>query len=203
MAEIRAEIEQEILQEIAAKGPTFDRKPVLDRLLAAGYEVSKTTFYRWADSLLKSGRANAYLGIVAEEAVRDRQARGEDPAVAAAQEAVATLPAVITPDDVANSTVPFIQQLKACIEAAQQVMTYARRDDGAVRVPKLLIGASEHLRRCLETLLRFQEAMSSTQQIERFHAAVLEEVQSESPECAERILRRLQLLSDRVSGQGI
>ena len=79
-------------------------------------------------------------------------------------------------------------------------MKYARRDDGQPRVPMLLLRASEHLRRSLDTACRIQQACMELSQIERFHSLIIEEIAKESPEAAERILARVGQVAEQWGG---
>jgi hypothetical protein len=64
-----------------------------------------------------------------------------------------------------------------------------------VRNSKLLLSASEHLRRNLETAARITELMLRSDRIEKFHVAVIEEISRESAVLAERVALRLARLA--------
>jgi hypothetical protein len=59
----------------------------------------------------------------------------------------------------ANSPLVIVQNLEDCISAAQEVMNSARCLRHKAEHAKLLITASEHLRRCLETAIRLHETL--------------------------------------------
>jgi hypothetical protein len=62
----------------------------------------------------------------------------------------AKLPALVKVDDVVSAgAIPVMDRLNQCISAADQVIAFARTPEGAVRNSKLLLSASEHLRRCV------------------------------------------------------
>jgi hypothetical protein len=84
--------------------------------------------------------------------------------------------------------------LENCIVTAEQVMEFARTQDGGVRNAKLLLTASEHLRRSIATACEQHEAMMNTMQIERFHEAMIDEIGKVDRPTAERIINRLQAI---------
>ena len=112
-------------------------------------------------------------------------------------DAGARLPALVKVDDVVSAgAIPVMDRLNQCVAAADQVIAFARTPEGAVRNSKLLLSASEHLRRCLETAARITETMMRADRVERFHAAIIEEIGKEAPVVAERLAMRLaQLVS--------
>jgi hypothetical protein len=59
----------------------------------------------------------------------------------------------------------------------------------------MMIVASEHLRRCLETVLRLHEAMWTIDRLERFHDMVIAEVQKLAPEVPQQLMAELERLS--------
>jgi hypothetical protein len=64
------------------------------------------------------------------------------------------------PTDVLSGTaIELVSGLISCVQAAQDVMRHARKEDGSVRLPKTLMHASEHLRRTLETTARLHESI--------------------------------------------
>jgi DNA-binding FadR family transcriptional regulator len=79
-------------------------------------------------------------------------------------------------------------------------MRYARRDDGQPRVPMLLLRASEHLRKSLDTACRIQQACMELSQVERFHEAIIQAVAEESPAAAEKILARIGQIATEWGG---
>ena len=76
-------------------------------------------------------------------------------------------------------------------------MRHARDPEGRVRNGGLLIKASEHLRRSLETACRISEALRQIDRIDEFHAALMGEIAAESPALAERVVLRLAQLTAR------
>jgi hypothetical protein len=83
---------------------------------------------------------------------------------------------------------------------AKQVTAYARTEGGEVRNAKLLVTASEHLRRSIETASRLYDSIVAVQRIDQFNNELLtaiEAVHEEFPEAAELIIRRTRALADR------
>jgi hypothetical protein len=68
-------------------------------------------------------------------------------------------------------------------------MTHARTDDGKVRNARLLLAASEHLRRCIETAAKITDTLMRADKVERYHTAIIEEI------AAERILLHISRLT--------
>ena len=193
-AGLRDEVEAAMLEAVERIGTRFQRDAIVARFLKRG--ASRATLYRWIAGVLASGRPGQHLASKMHEAAVERSARVADPAADAAREAIAKLPAVVRVEDIASTgTIPVIERLNECIRAADRVIKYSQGLDGGVRNAKLMLSASEHLRRSLETSVRLYEAMRSVNQVDAFHGAVIEEIGKESPELAERVLRRLSILS--------
>ena len=90
-----------------------------------------------------------------------------------------------------SQTIPVLDKLRQCVQVADDLMAYARHEDGKPRNAKLLLGASEHLRKSLETATRLYEALRQVDAVDRMHDAIMQEISAESPELAERIVLRL------------
>jgi hypothetical protein len=147
-----------------------------------GRGASRTTLYRWASGLEASGKPDQHV-------VRK---------VAAAADVGARLPALVKVDDVVSAgAIPVMDRLNQCVAAAGQVIAFARTPEGAVRNSKLLLSASEHLRRCLETAARVTETMMRAERVERFHATIIEEIGKEAPVVAEHLAMRLAQLASQ------
>lgn len=66
----------------------------------------------------------------------------------AAAEAAKTLPrAVEVLPATAGGTIAAIEKLNECVAISEKVIRHAQTAEGAIRNPKLLLQASEHLRR--------------------------------------------------------
>jgi hypothetical protein len=192
-----AEVEAEIVARVTRFGPDALRPVEVVRQFG-GRGSDRATLFRWVDRIVAGGRPDQALTKVVKTAAAKRAKRSKDPAAAAAVEAVASLPAVVTIDDVASAgVIPVITLLNECIVVARQVIAHARAIDGGVRNSKLLLSASEHLRRNLETAAKITELMLRSDRIEKFHVAVIEELSLESPALAERAAMRLARLSNR------
>lgn len=197
---LQAEVEKYVLDAVVKAGTVNLEqaefvKPFLDR--GAG----RSTVYRWVGAILTDGRAAQHLARAIKEAAEERAARGADPAASAAADVAKSLPAVVRPRDIAgDGVIPIIEHLNRCVATAMQLMEFARTKEGEVRNAKLLLSASEHLRRNLETATKIADQMREVNQVDRFHVAIMEEIAKESPECAERIQRRLAVLSAEWGG---
>jgi hypothetical protein len=194
-AQLRTRVEAAVLEALERVGPDMlDRGAVMQPFHDQG--VSVRTLYRWAADYIDSGRAGQALAGRIAEASAARAARVSDPAVDAAREVVETLPKLVTVETITGTgPVSVMLHLQEAIQAAQQVMRYAKTPEGAVRNAKLLLSASTSLRQCLDTALRIFEAMHSISEIEKFHSAIFDALRAESPELAERVVQRLQHLT--------
>ncbi len=183
-------------EQLLRVGPDkFRAATVVEQFADTG--IARSSLYRW----IAAAHADGKVGQAASQAVRRRVAqrvRKRKPAPDAAAEIAEKLPELIKPDDIVPSrSGSIIDHLRACVDAATKVMAFAKAPDGNVRNPKLLLLASEHLRRCAETVQRIHERIFELQRIEEFHRQIIEEVRKESPACAERILVQLDQLSQR------
>ena len=122
----------------------------------------------------------------------------------AVADVAARLPPIPRLEDVRTMGVlPTIELLADCIRHTQDLITHARAKDGAVRNARLLMQASEHLRRAVETAARLNETVAIQRDMERFHETCLEEIGKESPPVQERILNRLRRAADEVLNDGL
>lgn len=196
-AALQAEVEAATLAAVAHAGSLdVDQAAIVRPFLDRG--AGRSTIYRWVGNILKDGRAGQHLARVVREAAERREATKQPPAAA---EVAKSLPAVVGPQQIASEgAIAIIDRLNSCLATADQLMRHARHEDGKVRNAKLLLAASEYLRRCLETAARIADQMREVNQVDRFHAAIIEEIGKESAECAERIQRRLATLAAEWGG---
>lgn len=194
--ELQAEVEAAVLAELERVGPAdFNRAEIFRQF--EDRNVARSTVYRWVDGVLKSGRGGAHLTKVVKKAAEKRAKRSPDPAADAAREVVEeVLPPIPKPTDFGGAgVVPMVDRLSACIKVAEELMAHARTEDGKPRNAKLLLNASDHLRRSVETVVRLQEAMMQVMHVERFHEAVFQVLREEKPELVERVLLRLRQIN--------
>ena len=194
-SDLRARLEAACIDELARVGPDdLDRGALVRRFEDQG--VSARTRYRWLADFLDSGRAGQALVRRVEDAAAARAARTSDPAAEVAREVGELLPKSASPDKMIGSgPIPIMDHLHTVIHAAHEVMAHARTQDGKVRNAKLLLTASDKLRQCLDTATRITTAMNEFSQVQKFHAAVLDELRAESPALAERVLARFNRIS--------
>lgn len=195
-AALRAEVEAAVLAEIERIGPDgFAKDGVVKRFVGRG--TGRSTIYRWVDVILASGKPGQHIAKAVERAAAARAATTPDPAVAAAGEVIERLPAVVRLDEMVRTegTVPAIERLQKCIQIAEKVISHAETPEGAVRNARLLLQASEHLRRTIDSCVRLQEAVMEVSQVERFHQAIFDMLREESPTFAEKVLIQLRQLN--------
>ncbi len=179
-------------QELLRVGP--DKFRVVTIADCFANEVPRASVYRWVGAARASGRLGA--GVAAEVRRRVvRRTKKRIKKVDAAAEIAEVLPPPLKPEDLVPTRGGSItDHLRECVSIAHQVMDHAKQIDGKPRNPKMLLAASEHLRRCVETIQRLHEGIYAVQRIEEFNRQVIVEVRKESPMCAERILAALERL---------
>lgn len=178
--------------------------------------VSQASLYRWIDALravpddaeaqpinrakprpADRNAARPPLTVPAiRRAAQGRPADAQRVAYDIKSRAADHLPTVPTVDEIAFavSSVPLavMEKIGACVQAAEAVMKNCRLATGEVRNAKLLLVATEALRRSLDTAVKLQEAVTDGLQVERFHAVILDEIGKIDPATAQRIVQRLQ-----------
>lgn len=100
-----------------------------------------------------------------------------------------------------SGAIPMLAHLQRCIADVEAVRNVALHPDGRVRNARLMLQAAEALRKSLETALRLQQAMADLASLEKFHRAIIDVITKESPELAQRVLRRLDDLAAAQLGE--
>jgi transposase-like protein len=154
----------------------------------SGMGASQATLYRWVRAAIQRGLGSAHVSTPPlAMAVSDAA-----PVGVAVPARWAKPPAQVP---VGNPMPPVLEQLEQCITAAQRVMAYASNADGTVRNSKLLLNASENLRRAVETSVKLHDAVMDVLAVERFHQAVFDVLRDQSPALAEAVVVRLRDLN--------
>lgn len=192
---LRLAVEDATQAEMERVGPAAFNKISVLRLFEN--RTSRATLYRWIDSYVASGQAGRKI-TKQLRATAEKRVKKKAPPIT--ETAAAFLPQPITIADTARvGGVPkMVALLSDVISNAQAVVAYAKTAEGGVRVPKLLLAASEHLRRSMDTALKLQESVLATEQVQTFHRdiiAAIERVAQEHPEAAEAIVVELARLS--------
>ena len=193
-----SEIEAAVIAKIMQAGPEkFKAADIVGQFAVRGPE--RSTLFRWVKRIVESGRpGQAWVHQV--QAAVDSSANAPEATKEVMAAIEAKLPRRATVDDVAGG-IRVIHELREGLKAAHQVEAQARTSNGdGISDPWLLLAASKMIRRWVETALRLEQATDKVNKVERFHAAVLKEVGRESPECAQRILRRLTALAQDWGG---
>ena len=192
---LRDEIEAAVIAEVERVGPdALNKAALFSQFKARG--ASRASIYRWIDAPLKSGKAAMRLTAQIRKDAAARAAAVPDPALDAAREAAQIIP-VPAMSDIAGygGTVAFIAKLRQIMQTADSVAKHATHDDGKPRNAKLLLQATETLRRAMETGLKLHQAMREISEVDRFLAAIIEVLRQESPIVAERVVKRLNQLA--------
>jgi hypothetical protein len=203
--ELWREVEAAVLREVGDVGPAGVNKGALvQRFRDRG--AGRTTLYRWIDAVLKGPKPGRMVRQAASKAAK-RRAKSADPAAAVAAKVARVLPSahkiadeIVAPSG--SSGLPFIKRLQECLANADLLLKHAQTEDGKVRNSKLLLAASEHVRRTLETAARIQDSLVQGEQLERFHQAIFDALREESPVMAERVLIRLRQVNAQFSADG-
>jgi hypothetical protein len=197
---LHAELEAAILTEVEALGvKRFSKasvvRPFLDR-------CSQATLYRWTNEILAAGKPGQHAIRRAREAADARALVSLDPVTEVLEAVKDRLPAVIRIEDVGagGTTRGVIARLEHVMSDVEMLVKHAKTADGAVRNARLLLVALTELRRCLETSVRIYQAMKEVDHVDQLHAAILGEIRKESPEVAERILRRMEDIATQWGG---
>ncbi len=200
-AALRAEVEQATLEEVRRVGVEAFETITIAKIFKG--RVSQATIYRWVEAAL--GRVMQAVAHDIKDAAQQRIEREDDPAESVVADVEAKLPAMVAVDDLVPSggSIQLIDRLMRSLEAAEQVMSYARHQDGSVRSAKMLLLASEHNRRTLDTALRMQQAMREISDIDQFHRDILDMVRrvaKNHPAAAEEIVTSLAQIASRWGG---
>lgn len=183
----------------AAGGLDFARAAVIEKIMARG--AGRTLAYKLVAEVVDGGEVDAEL---------DRR-RAEMGALAAGAhgdaEAVAMAPVTRHPAPTGTGVAARIgagmsvaSKLDGVIGDIERVRAVAFFDDGRIKNSRMVLKAAEEMRRSLETVVKLQQVMNDIAGLERFHAAIIETVRAESPELAQRVLRRLDELAARWGG---
>jgi hypothetical protein len=198
-AALKAEVERAVLMELARTGADRFRPDTIVKAFKG--RAGRTTLFRWIRQTIESGKPAQAITKAIKRRAAARAKRTKDPSADAAREAVELLPVMASPSDMmGGSAIPVIERLRECLKVAEDCMRHARTPEGAIRNSGLLLKASEHLRRSLETACRLSEAMHSIDRLDRFHDLILQEIAKLAPETAEVLTIRLGQLSSEWGG---
>jgi hypothetical protein len=194
--ELKAKFEAAIAKAAATVGVDgVSKRDLIKRFSNKG--TSEATLYRWFDASMASGKPGQTAVRAIKKAAVERARRG-----ASVPKAVsATLPAVVRMEDLSGApTIKIIERLNQAIDAMDQLMAHARSEDGKVRNAKLLLGAADKLRSCLDTAVKIQQAMRSVDEVDRLHQAMIAEIAKCDRDLAERVIRAMRAVSSTWSG---
>jgi hypothetical protein len=178
----------------------FTKDDVVRRFLGKG--TSRSTLYTWVDKALASGKPGQALAQAVKAAADDRATRTPDPVAQVVGEVAGHMPVAVRPDQmIGMPTVNLIGKLGEIVANMDLLIAHSKDEKtGKVRNARLLLAASDRLRACLETAMKVYAAMRDVDQIDRLHAAILDEIAKESPHVAERILRRIDGIAAQWGG---
>lgn len=200
---MRADLEAAVLEEALRVGvDRVRRSDIIEGFMARG--VPRATGFQWVRDYFESGR----LGQAIARRIRESaEARATDMHLSAAQlvaedatRALPASPSVICAIAATSRPLDIIGELASAIADVKAVRQTAFGPDGKPRNTRLVLSAAEAMRRNLETAVRLQQAMHDLARLERFNAAIVEEIAKESPELAQRVVMRLQAITTSWGG---
>jgi hypothetical protein len=155
-------------------------RPALVRQFAG--QASPASIYRWIDQAKrKSSSTDAAPG-------KPRKDAAPSPAPISVPVSALSMPVENAPVE----AVQVAQLIRICLQAAQDVQAASRGPDGKPRNGKMMLRATDTLRRSLETAVKLQEAINREEHmarlVENYIHRMQEAVKRESPDCARRIL---------------
>jgi hypothetical protein len=199
---MRADLETAVLEAIEKMGPAgLNKLAIAKPFMARGGKQS--TLYRWIDAILESGKPGQHVARKVKEAAEERAARVPDPVAEVVEEVAVHLPTIVPIEVVGGGggkTVNVLERLNRVMSDIELLVGHAKTDDGKVRNSRLLLQSSAELRKCLETSVKFYQAMRDVDQVNQLHAAILAEIRKASPEMAEAILRRIDAIAASWAG---
>jgi hypothetical protein len=196
-AALRASFDARVAAAAREFGPDFEWSTILEEFQDKG--LGRATVFRWMAAAKKSAVAGGG-GEGKRPRGRPRRAAAEPVVVAGIARKLPPIPTVR--DMTASGLLPVMTLLQDCIRHAQDLITHARGTDGGVRNARLLMQASEHLRRAVETAAKLNETVAIQQEMQAFHTACLSEIAIEAPAVQERILNRLHRACDATLTDG-
>jgi hypothetical protein len=190
-AALRGEVETAVLDAVERLGHEgFCKAAIVKPLLGRG--THQATLYRWVDAILASGMPSQHVMKVVKEAAAVRAVRSPDPVSEVVEDLKGRLPIIARLDDLrGGSTINVLERLARVTDDIELLVRHAKTEDGKVRNPRLLLVSLAELRKCLETSVKFYQAMRETAQADRLQDAILDEIAKTSPEVAEAIYRRI------------
>ena len=196
-AAFRVEVETAVLDAVERLGPEgFNKASIIKPFLGRG--AHQATLYRWVDAIMTSGRPGQHAVRKLKSAAAERAAHTPDPVAEVVEGVKARLPVIARVEDLGGGkTVNVIARLARVTDDVELLVKHAKTEDGKVRNARLLLVSLAELRKCLETSVKFYQAMREADQADQLQEAILDEIAKASPETAEAIYRRI---DQRASG---
>ncbi len=183
----------------AAGGLDFHRAPVIERVMARG--AGRTFAYKVVAEVMDSGEVERELeSRRGDMAALAAGARGEAPAAELVHVTRQPAPTGTSVAARIGAGVAVFAKLENIVADIERVRAVAFHDDGRIKNSRMVLKAAEEMRRSLETVVKLQQVMNDIAGLERFHAAIIDVIREESPELAQRVLRRLDDLAARWGG---
>lgn len=183
----RADFYRAVEAAYKKQGPAFLRAPIIAAFVAAG--LGRATAYKWmkADSDI-CARDFPEITVPAMQAASDA-----DTEAARAFE-IPPMPSLVVLQHRVRKEglLPVVELLHGCIGVFQQAVEFGRAKDGSMRNPALMMKASEHLRRAIETAAKLNETVAAQQEMTRLHEIIMGEIARVAPETERSIIQAIQ-----------
>lgn len=171
-------------------------------------DIPKPTFYRWVKTLHERGapaqnairQARKRRSRSAERKARQqseyRARRDKDKNLEAVAENLPVIPDIQDPETARNySITDLLDRLGGCVTRAELLEQHALGDDGKVRNAKLLLQASEHMRKTADTIAKLHAMLWDVQRTEMLHRAIFRHLSRRDPTLVRDILADLRAVN--------
>jgi hypothetical protein len=191
---LRREVELAVLDAVKAAGPggKVNRAAIWRQFQGRG--IGRSACFDWMAAAMEDHDAAAPRLADATVAPPPPAAPVDTNAEA---QAVAAAVVPVEHGGGADRSLPILQHLQQTIQDVLRVRSVAYHADGRVRNSRMVLKAAEEMRKSLETVVKLQAAMNDAAALERFHGAILDVIRQESPDLAQRVMRRLDDLAMR------
>ena len=158
-----------------------------------GQGTSRATLFRWVAAALDRDDLPAVKVKAPKTPAKPAAGAGRGVTIEAELPATTSVRiAEAGPDQGATlGAVGILESLQEAITVAKQCIAFGRKEDGTVRNSRLLLAASDNLRKALETANRIYEKVNDQRRVEAFHRRIMHEIGKVDPPARKRIMDAL------------
>lgn len=173
-------------------------------------DVPEASWWRWVKSVRDSPAAPERIKAVKRKVEEAKRKVAAEPIVETPDEvadAIAqirdALPAAPSPDYIARNgeaglqTLNLLAVIHGLLDDAMKMRAFAVKEDDSIKNPMLFDRSMERRERFVNVALNAMREVWELRRIEQFMDVIVDEVAQESPECAHRIMRRLQAANEQ------